>query len=87
MATPAVLAEIDLFRRVSPEDRERVAAVSSLRTYDRGDRVFDEGDPSDYFVIIVTGRVKVFKHLPDGHDGILGMFGPGGPLGAIATYE
>ena len=87
LATPSILAETDLFRRVSPEDLQRVAEVSAVRTYDRGDRVFDEGDPSDHFFIVLTGRVKVFKHLPDGHDGILGMFGPNGPLGAIATYE
>jgi CRP-like cAMP-binding protein len=86
-ATSAVLAQVPLFKRVSPDDRERIAAVSQIRDYDRGDVVFDEGDPSDFFYIVVTGRVKVFKHGPSGHDIILEMFGPGGPLGAVAAYE
>jgi CRP-like cAMP-binding protein len=86
-ATPATLAQVPLFRRVSPEDRERIAAVSQIREYERGARVFDEGDPSDFFYIVITGRVKVFKHGPSGHDVILEMFGPGGPLGAVAAYE
>ncbi len=85
--TPAVLAQIPLFRRVTPEDRERIAAVAQVRQYDRGDRVFDEGDPSDFFYVVVSGRVKVFKHGPSGNDVILEMFGPGGPLGAVAAYE
>jgi CRP-like cAMP-binding protein len=86
-ATPAVLSQIPLFRRVDAEDRERIAAVAQVREYDRGDRVFDEGDPSDFFFVVITGRVKVFKRAPNGNDIILEMFGPGGPLGAVATYE
>jgi CRP/FNR family transcriptional regulator len=49
--------------------------------------VFHEGDASDTFFIVISGRIKVYKHGPDGHDIILEMFGPGGPLGAVATYE
>jgi CRP/FNR family transcriptional regulator, nitrogen oxide reductase regulator len=84
---PAVLAQLALFRRVSAEDRERIAAVSFERSYERGDDVFAEGDPSDFFYIVITGRIKVYKHAPNGHDIILEMFGPGGPLGAVAAYE
>ena len=85
--SPAVLAQLVLFRRVSAEDRERIAAVSFERSYERGDEVFAEGDPSDFFYVVVTGRIKVYKHAPNGHDIILEMFGPGGPLGAVAAYE
>jgi len=83
----ATLAQIPLFRRVGPEDRDRIASVAHLRAYERGGRVFEEGDPSDQFVVVVSGRVKVFKRGPAGHDVILEIFGPGGPLGAVAAYE
>lgn len=85
--TGAVLTQIPLFRRVGPEDRERLAGVGQIRNYERGETVFDEDDPSDFFYVVVTGRVKVFKHTPSGGDVILEMFGPGGPLGAVAAYE
>jgi len=85
--TPAVLAQIPLFRRVSAEDRDRLVAVSRLRAFERGDSIFQEGDDSDFFSIVVTGRVKVFKRTPAGNDRILELFGPGGPLGAVAAYE
>ena len=58
-----------------------------MKTYDRGDHVFHEGDPSDFFFVVMTGRVKVYKRAPAGNDIILEMFGPGGPLGAVAAYE
>jgi CRP/FNR family transcriptional regulator, nitrogen oxide reductase regulator len=83
----ALISQIPLFRRVRPEDQERIATVAQLRAYERGEKVFDEGDPSDFFYIVVTGRIKVFKHAPNGNDIILELFGPGGPLGAVAAYE
>lgn len=86
-ATTDLLANIPLFRRVAPEDRERIASVARVRRYDRGERVFDEGDPSEFFYVVVTGLIKVFKQAPNGSDIILEMFGPGGPLGAVAAYE
>ena len=86
-ASAAILAQVPLFKRVSPADRERLIGVSTIREYDRGDIVFHEGDPSDTFYVVLAGRIKVYKHGPDGHDIILEMFGPGGPLGAVATYE
>jgi CRP-like cAMP-binding protein len=76
-----------LFRRLAPDDRARIAAVSRVRAYERGDLVFSEGDPSDFFVTIVSGRVKVFKATPSGKEIILEIFGTGDPLGAVAAYE
>lgn len=85
--TAAVLAQLALFRRVGPEDRERLLGVASMRGYERGDHIFREGDPSDFFFVVITGRAKVYKQASDGRDIILEMFGPGGPLGAVAAYE
>jgi CRP-like cAMP-binding protein len=81
-----VLNQLALFRHVTAEDRDRLVEVSFLRTYERGALLFSEGDPSDFFFVVVSGRVKVFKHGPSGSDIILELFGPGSPLGAVAAY-
>ena len=83
----ALLRGLPFFRRVSPELRARVAEVARLKSYDRGELIFAEGDPSDQFIIIVSGRVKVFKSTPAGKEIILEIFGGGDPLGAVAVYE
>jgi CRP/FNR family transcriptional regulator, nitrogen oxide reductase regulator len=82
-----VLRASSLFRRVGPEDRQRLAAVAHLKTYTRGDVIFRESDPSDAFYTVVSGRVKVFKMLPTGKEVILEIFGVGDPFGAVAAYE
>jgi CRP-like cAMP-binding protein len=85
--TLETIASLPLFKRVSADDRQRLVAAATLRDFDRGAHIFTEGDDSAFFFVIVTGRVKVYKHAPDGRDVILEMFGPGGPIGAVATYE
>src|SRR5262245_8107598 len=76
-----------LFRRVTAEDRQQVAAVASTRQFDKGATLFVEGDASELLYTVITGRVKVFKMTPRGTDVILELFGPGDPVGAVAVYE
>lgn len=82
-----LLAAVRVFSRLTAADRHQLAQVARVSHYERGDVVFREGDPSDAFITIATGRVKVFKMTPAGKDVILEIFGPGDPLGAVAVYE
>lgn len=75
------------FRRLGPDDRTRLSAVSRAVTYRRGDAIFKEGDASDDLLVIASGRVKVFKMTAAGKDVILEIFSAGDPLGAVAAYE
>jgi CRP/FNR family transcriptional regulator len=81
------LLRVPLLRRLGVEDRERLAEVALLRRWPRGSFVFHEGDPSDHFLVLAEGRVKVFKVTPAGRHLILEIFGPGDPLGTVAVYE
>jgi len=76
-----------IFRRLTPEDRQRIAAVATVREFDKASTLFSEGDGSDFLYTVLTGRVKVFKTTVRGADVILEIFGPGDPVGAVAVYE
>ncbi len=82
-----ILRETPSFRRLSAEDRQRVASVARVKTFAKGDTVFAEAEPSDFFYSVASGRVKVVKTLPSGKEVILEVFGAGEPLGAVAVYE
>jgi CRP-like cAMP-binding protein len=82
-----ILRQTTIFRRLSVEDRQRLAGVASIRAYEKGDLLFSEGDASDWLYTVVTGRVKVFKTTARGTDVILEIFGHGDPVGAVAVYE
>jgi CRP/FNR family transcriptional regulator len=82
-----LLRRLPFFRRLSPTLRASVADVARIKSHDRGELIFAEGDPSDAFMVIVVGRVKVFKSTPAGKEIILEIFGAGDPLGAVAVYD
>lgn len=87
-ADPTLMAirSIPMFRGLAPEDQRRIAALATVSTHHRGDALWHEGDPADYFTVIVRGRVKVVRHA-DAGDVILELFGEGEPVGAIAVYN
>jgi len=83
----AALRRSVLFRRLKPDDRQRLAEVATVRAFEKGATLFSEGDGSDHMYTVLSGRVKVFKTTPRGTDVILELFGPGDPVGAVAVYE
>ena len=82
-----ILQSTPIFRKLSGEDRARLAPHVRVRDYARGEQIFAEGSASDRFYAIASGRVKIFKMTPAGKDVILEIFGIGDPLGAVAVYE
>jgi CRP-like cAMP-binding protein len=76
-----------LFRRLPEEDRYRLAAVSHVQSFAKGDFLFAEGDPSSLLYVVADGRVKIVKLLPTGKEVIVEIFGPGDPVGAVAALE
>jgi CRP/FNR family transcriptional regulator len=83
----ALLRVTPVFKKLAQNDRLTVAAVAAVKQYDKGDVIFEQGAPSDVFYTIASGRVKISKRFAFGKDLILEVFGPGDPLGAIATYD
>lgn len=86
-AIDEALRTVALFRALSPDDRARVAEVAVLRSYDKGEALFAEGDDSEFLYTVLSGRVKVVKSIPSGKEVILEIFGAGDPVGAVVAYE
>ena len=80
-----LLRTTPIFSRLSQTDRRAVAEVAVVREFAKGDLIFEQDSPSEFYAI-AAGRVKIFKMMPNGKDVILEVFGPGDPLGAVAAY-
>src|SRR6516165_10052941 len=48
-----LLRRTTIFRRLSADDRQRLASVATVRTYDKGASLFNEGDASDQLYTVV----------------------------------
>ena len=81
------LRTASLYRGLSEEDRQRLAEVSLVKSWEKGETIFGEGDPSDFLLTVLVGRVKIVKLQSSGKEVILEIFGPGDPLGTVVAYE
>ena len=75
-----------MFRGLALDDQKRIAALATLKDYERGEFLWREGDAAEYLTVVVRGRVKIVRH-GDAGDVILEIFGEGEPVGAIAVYN
>ena len=59
MVTPVetLLRSNPLYRRLTDEDRKRLAEVSLVRSYPKGSTIFSEGDPSDFLFMMLADRM------------------------------
>jgi CRP/FNR family transcriptional regulator len=81
-----LLRTTPIFSRLTPTDRKSIAETARVQHFARGETIFEQDSASDAFYAIASGRVKIFKMMPNGKDVILEVFGPGDPLGAVAVY-
>ena len=51
------LNNISPFNRLKPKEIEALIAMSQVHEYRDNDIVYKEGDPSDYFYLLVQGRI------------------------------
>ncbi len=71
------LAHLDLFKRLTPEERQRLAARSRERAYAKGETIFRAGDRADTVCVVKTGRVHLMKFLESGHASTTCVMAPG----------
>jgi CRP/FNR family transcriptional regulator len=65
-----------MFADLSPENLEAVADVCSLKSIEKGELLFREGDKAEGFYVLQTGAISVFKLTPDGREQIICVFRP-----------
>jgi CRP-like cAMP-binding protein len=77
---------VPLFQCLNAEERIFLSPASRTVVYEKGTEIFREGEPATDLCFVVIGRVKIVKAGPE-RDVILGLFGAGEPIGAVALFE
>jgi CRP-like cAMP-binding protein len=72
--------------RLSPAERERLAAMAPARRFADGQFVQQQGDPGDAFWAVVEGHVLVGRYAEDGGFTAFAVLGPGDLFGELAFF-
>jgi CRP/FNR family transcriptional regulator len=78
------LRSCQLFTGLPPSDLENIAAVSLVKSLEKGDYLFHEGDPARGFYIVQRGAVNVHRVNAAGKEQIIHVFRSGESFGEVA---
>lgn len=74
---------IPLFSTLSAAEAAAVQSGLECRRFQRGEDIFKTGARADRLYIVHSGRMKIYKFLPDGREQILYIYSPGDFVGGF----
>lgn len=86
LKTQAFLRNLPLFRELAPEEIDRISAGTRELRVRRGDILFQKGDPTRGFYIVVYGQVKLLFITPNGDEKVIEIMGPGQSFGEALMF-
>ena len=81
------LRSCQLFTGLPVEDLEKIAAVTVVKTLERGDYLFHEGDPAHGFYIVQKGAINVHRVTAAGKEQVIHVFRTGDSFAEIAVVS
>ena len=84
--TQAFLATLPLFKELAPAELDRVAASTTELHVPRGEILFNKGDPTTGFYLVIYGQVKLSFVTPSGQEKVVEIIGPGGSFGEALMF-
>ena len=82
-----VLASSPIFAELDQAAIREVAQAATVRTFQKGEMIFHEGDPGDSLYVIVEGAVKVFVTSGRGEEMVLVTLRPPDSLSEVALLD
>lgn len=83
----SLLADVELFEHLGPEDRERLAEAVDLRTLGPGEILFRAGMPGESLYIVRSGEIELFVKDNAGQKIVLTIARPGEIFGELALLD
>jgi CRP-like cAMP-binding protein len=71
-----------------PEDvRDRLREQASIRTLERNEVLFRQGDPSSELFVVLDGRVAIANQSGDGRESVVAVLEQGGLFGELGLFD
>lgn len=82
-----LLTEVDLFSDLAPDELALIAGAGTMRTVQRGDVLFAEGDePTDLYVV-ASGRIAIANRSIDGRESVMALMEAGDLFGEMPLFD
>lgn len=86
-STDAALNSLPLFKEVSGKTVSKFISSARVRDYTKGTVLFLQDDPAEYFYLILSGWVKLYRHTSDGEEAVIDMLTENSVFGETSIIE
>jgi CRP-like cAMP-binding protein len=87
MGIEETLAKVELFAELPRRDLTRLAEVTVVRDYKKGQIIVGEGEIGVAFYVVAKGHVEVVKSLGSANEQVLDTLGPDNFFGEMALFD
>jgi CRP/FNR family transcriptional regulator len=81
------MRRIDLFKNLSEDELKELEPYLARTAYKKKEGIFSEGDPPEWFYIVLKGKVKITKLSQEGKEIILEIISPADIFGGVAVIR
>ena len=81
-----IVMRAPLFKAMGREITGAIVQNRTARHYERGERVFQQGDPADSFFLLIEGWVKLYREREDGAQVVVAIFTAGDTFAEAAMF-
>lgn len=74
---------MDLNKRIPQDLLKRLLTAGDTRSYEVGDILFHQGDPSDALYVLLSGRLRVYSGNANGREVVYNVLEPGDTFGEL----
>ncbi|MBO6505880.1 MAG: Crp/Fnr family transcriptional regulator [Kordiimonadaceae bacterium] len=82
-----MIARQPLFKGASEDTIGKLSAAGQVLKLDKGEALFMQEDPAEWFYIMLSGWVKLFRETMDGAEAVIDMATRGELVGETAIFE
>ena len=82
-----LLKQCYLFKEMNPEELTKLEAALSLKNFNRGDRIFSQGDEAEALYLIKAGSVRVLQKGKKGDRIEIALLPAGSHFGEMAFLD
>ena len=79
--------KVDLFKGLSDAEFKELEPYLSTSLYKKKETIFSEGEPPEWFYLVLTGKVKITKLSHEGKEIILEVISPTDIFGGVAVIK
>jgi CRP/FNR family transcriptional regulator len=82
-----ILRNTQLFANLTEKEMSALVTRVSQRHFDRGELLFNEGDPCGGLFLVASGKIRIFKLSPSGREQVLAAEGPGSTFAELPVFD